>query len=148
MFAGEGCAEKPLSTLWKNYTSSSKPDVNMKVAVTRSGLKATTREHGLTEYWSHRITHCAAPPAFPRVFCWVSTRAGRRRRAGRPKGGATTGTCNTTPKRGDDGDVQDDGEETTVTCSVPKPPVATTLVYGEDVQQDNNHKLYLTISGV
>lgn len=75
---GEGCAEKPLSTLWKNYTSSSKPDVNMKVAVTRSGLKATTREHGLTEYWSHRITHCAAPPAFPRVFCWVYRHEGRK----------------------------------------------------------------------
>lgn len=75
---GEGCAEKPLSTLWKNYTASSKPDVNMKVAVTRSGLKATTREHGLTEYWSHRITHCAAPQAFPRVFCWVYRHEGRK----------------------------------------------------------------------
>lgn len=75
---GEGCAEKPLSTLWKNYTASNKPDVNMKVAVTRSGLKATTREHGLTEYWSHRITHCAAPAAFPRVFCWVYRHEGRK----------------------------------------------------------------------
>ncbi|KAK3929029.1 Protein FAM43A [Frankliniella fusca] len=50
----------------------------MKVAVTRSGLKATTREHGLTEYWSHRITHCSAPSAFPRVFCWVYRHEGRK----------------------------------------------------------------------
>lgn len=65
--AGEGCADKPLCTLWKNYTSSAKPDVHMKVTVTQAGLKAVTKEHGLTEYWSHRITYCAAPPNYPKV---------------------------------------------------------------------------------
>ncbi|GLG93130.1 Uncharacterized protein GBIM_00619 [Gryllus bimaculatus] len=67
---GDGCVEKPLSTLWKNYTGSSKPDVPMKLTVCNAGLKAVTKEHGLTEYWSHRITYCAAPSSFPRVFCW------------------------------------------------------------------------------
>ncbi|XP_021934268.1 uncharacterized protein LOC110836884 isoform X2 [Zootermopsis nevadensis] len=75
---GEGCVEKPLSTLWKNYTGSSKPDVQMKVTVTQSGLKAVTKEHGLTEYWSHRITYCAAPSSFPRIFCWVYRHEGRK----------------------------------------------------------------------
>lgn len=70
--------EKPLSTLWKNYTGSSKPDVQMKVTVTQSGLKAVTKEHGLTEYWSHRITYCAAPASFPRIFCWVYRHEGRK----------------------------------------------------------------------
>ncbi|XP_046393486.1 protein FAM43A [Ischnura elegans] len=77
---GEGCLEKPLATLWKNYCSSSKPDVGMKVTVTPSGLKAVTREHGLTEYWSHRVTYCAAPPSHPRLFCWVYRHEGRRLR--------------------------------------------------------------------
>ncbi|KAG8230070.1 hypothetical protein J437_LFUL009654 [Ladona fulva] len=72
--------EKPLATLWKNYCSSSKPDVGMKVTVTPSGLKAVTREHGLTEYWSHRVTYCAAPPSHPRLFCWVYRHEGRRLR--------------------------------------------------------------------
>ncbi|XP_049774056.1 protein FAM43A [Schistocerca cancellata] len=75
---GEGCVEKPVSTLWRNYTASAKADVAMKVTVTGSGLKAVTREHGLTEYWSHRLTYCAAPAAFPRVFCWVYRHEGRR----------------------------------------------------------------------
>jgi len=75
---GEGCVEKPLSTLWKNYTGSSKPDVPMKVTVTQAGLKAVTKEHGLTEYWSHRITYCAAPASFPRIFCWVYRHEGRK----------------------------------------------------------------------
>jgi hypothetical protein len=70
--------EKPLSTLWKNYTGSSKPDVQMKVTLTQAGLKAVTKEHGLTEYWSHRITYCAAPVSFPRIFCWVYRHEGRK----------------------------------------------------------------------
>ncbi|XP_073983408.1 uncharacterized protein isoform X3 [Rhodnius prolixus] len=75
---GEGCVEKPLSTLWKNYQGSCKPDVQMKVTVTQSGLKAVTKEHGLTEYWSHRITYCAAPTNYPKVFCWVYRHEGRK----------------------------------------------------------------------
>nr|CAD7265861.1 unnamed protein product [Timema shepardi] len=74
----EGCVEKPLSTLWKNYTSSSKPDVQMKVTVSQGGLRAVTKEHGLTEYWAHRITYCSAPSSFPRVFCWVYRHEGRK----------------------------------------------------------------------
>lgn len=77
-FSGEGCIEKPLNTLWKNYSSSSKPDVQMKITVTQSGLKAITKDHGLTEYWSHRITYCSAPTFLPRVFCWVYRHEGRK----------------------------------------------------------------------
>lgn len=35
------------------------------------GLKAFTREHGLTEYWANRITFCDADPDYPKVFCWI-----------------------------------------------------------------------------
>ena len=65
--------DKPLATLWRNYCQSTKPDIEMRVTVAVSGLKATTREHGLTEYWSHRITYAFAHPSYPKVstigFC-------------------------------------------------------------------------------
>lgn len=75
---GESCIEKPLSTLWRNYQQSTKPDVVMKLSVTNSGLKGFTKEHGLTEYWSHRITYCASPPHYPKLFCWVYRHEGKK----------------------------------------------------------------------
>lgn len=50
----------------------------MKLIVTQSGLKAVTKEHGLTEYWSHRITYCCAPAEFSKIFCWVYRHEGRK----------------------------------------------------------------------
>ncbi|KAL3282945.1 hypothetical protein HHI36_006103 [Cryptolaemus montrouzieri] len=52
----------------------------MTLAVSNGGLKATTRDHGLTEYWAHRLTFCAAPNQFPRLFCWVYRHEGRKLR--------------------------------------------------------------------
>lgn len=78
MITGEMCVEKPLCSLWKNYTCNQKPDIHMKLTITQSGLKAFTKEHGLTEYWSHRVTYCLASPQFPRIFCWVYRHEGRK----------------------------------------------------------------------
>lgn len=75
---GDNCFEKPLATLWRNYTQNHKTDVIMRIKVCPSGLKATTRQHGLTEYWSHRITHCNAPKNYPRIFCWIYRHEGRK----------------------------------------------------------------------
>ncbi|XP_066260590.1 uncharacterized protein [Euwallacea similis] len=77
---GDGCIEKPLATLWRNYIQSSRPDVSMQLTVSGGGLKAVTKNHGLTEYWAHRLTTCAAPAEFPRIFCWVYRHEGRRLR--------------------------------------------------------------------
>ncbi|CAG9863340.1 unnamed protein product [Phyllotreta striolata] len=77
---GEGCFEKPLTTLWRNYTQSSRPDVRMQLTVSGGGLRATTKDHGLTEYWANRLTACAAPSQFPRLFCWVYRHEGKRLR--------------------------------------------------------------------
>ncbi|KAB0800568.1 hypothetical protein PPYR_06308 [Photinus pyralis] len=77
---GDGCVEKPLATLWRNYTQSSRPDVCMLLTVGGGGLKATTKDHGLTEYWANRLTFCAAPSHFPRIFCWVYRHEGKRLR--------------------------------------------------------------------
>lgn len=75
---GEGCVDKPLATLWKNHMSTDKPNIIMKVTVCASGLKAVTKEHGLTEYWAHRITFCEAEPSYPKVFCWIYRHEGRK----------------------------------------------------------------------
>lgn len=50
----------------------------MRIKVCASGLKATTRQHGLTEYWANRITHCCAPKNYPRIFCWTYRHEGRK----------------------------------------------------------------------
>jgi len=75
---GSGSVDKPLATLWRNYCQSTKPDIEMRVTVAVSGLKATTREHGLTEYWSHRVTYGFAHPSYPKLFCWVYRHEGRK----------------------------------------------------------------------
>lgn len=75
---GEGCVDKPLSTLWKNYCANVKHEISMKMTISNSGLKAVTKEHGLTEYWANRITYCGAPTQYPKVFCWVYRHEGRR----------------------------------------------------------------------
>lgn len=75
---GDGCADKPLATLWKNYCANVKHEISMKLTISNSGLKATTKEHGLTEYWANRITYCAAPAQYPKVFCWIFRHEGRR----------------------------------------------------------------------
>ncbi|GAB6026268.1 hypothetical protein CHUAL_012476 [Chamberlinius hualienensis] len=77
---GEGCSDKPLTTLWKNYCQNVRPDVQMKVTICNSGLKAVTKEHGLTEYWSHRITYWVAHPHYPKVFAWVYRHEGKKLR--------------------------------------------------------------------
>merc|ERR1719361_2589424 len=75
---GDGCVDKPLSTLWRNHISSEKADILMKVTVVGSGLRAVTKEHGLTEYWANRVTYCTAHPSYPRVFCWIYRHEGRK----------------------------------------------------------------------
>lgn len=47
MGKGEQSVEKPLSVIWKAYTSKKqRRDINMKLMVTRSGLKAETKQLG------------------------------------------------------------------------------------------------------
>lgn len=75
---GEDAIDKPLATLWKNYCSNVKHDIYMKLTICNSGLKAITREHGLTEYWANRITYAGTHPSHPKVFCWIYRHEGRK----------------------------------------------------------------------
>ncbi|XP_022243879.1 protein FAM43A-like [Limulus polyphemus] len=68
---GDTYVDMALATLWSNYHTNVKQDIYMTLTVCNSGLKAMTKEYGLTEYWANRITYCVAHPHYPRVFCWV-----------------------------------------------------------------------------
>ncbi|CAH1990358.1 unnamed protein product [Acanthoscelides obtectus] len=50
----------------------------MQLTVCGGGLRATTKDHGITEYWSHRLTACTAPEQYPRLFCWIYRHEVRR----------------------------------------------------------------------
>jgi hypothetical protein len=75
---GENCVDRPLHLIWKTYCTQTRPELHMKFSVTRQGLKAETKQQGLTEYWAHRITFCLAPTQYPRVFCWIYKHEGKR----------------------------------------------------------------------
>ncbi|KFM74194.1 Protein FAM43A, partial [Stegodyphus mimosarum] len=69
---GEGCTDKPLATLWKAYMKNPKAaSVPMELTVCNSGMKAVTKNYGVSEYWAYRITYCCAPPEYPGLFCWI-----------------------------------------------------------------------------
>ncbi|KAK7090686.1 protein FAM43A-like [Littorina saxatilis] len=78
MMKGEGCVDKPINTIWNNYMRSPHPGLEMKLVLTGSGLKAYTKEQGLTEYRAHRISYCIAHPSYPKLFVWVYRHEGKK----------------------------------------------------------------------
>lgn len=78
MMKGEGCVDKPVGVIWNNYLRSPNPGLDMKLTITTSGLKALTKEQGLTEYRAHRISYCIAHPAYPKLFIWVYRHEGKK----------------------------------------------------------------------
>ena len=75
---GDGCVDKPTTVLWNNYLKTASPGIEMKLTLAASGLKANTKEQGLTEYRAHRISYCIAHPSYPRVFVWVYRHEGKK----------------------------------------------------------------------
>ncbi|KAH3805160.1 protein FAM43A-like [Dreissena polymorpha] len=78
MMKGEGCVDKPVGIIWNNYLRNSNPGLEMKLTLTTSGLKAETKEQGLTEYRAHRISYCIAHPQYPKLFIWVYRHEGKK----------------------------------------------------------------------
>lgn len=76
----ESCLEKPLNTLWNNYLVNMKTEIVMRLTICNSGLKAITRQHGLTQYWSNRLVYCCCHNNYPRVFAWVYRHEGKKMR--------------------------------------------------------------------
>ncbi|XP_014678338.1 PREDICTED: protein FAM43A-like [Priapulus caudatus] len=77
MAKGDGCADKALGVVWKNMQKRGLGN-SMTVKVSPKGLQAETKQQGVTEYSSHRITYCIAPPQYPRVFCWIYRHEGKK----------------------------------------------------------------------
>lgn len=76
----ESCLEKPLNTLWNNYLVNMKTEIVMRLTICNSGLKAITRQHGLTQYWSNRLVYCCCHSSYPRIFAWVYRHEGKKMR--------------------------------------------------------------------
>lgn len=75
---GQQAVEKPLETLWTNYCTHVKTDIQMKLTVCNNGLKAMTKEHGLTQYWANRVTFSCVHNSYPKIFCWIYRHDGRK----------------------------------------------------------------------
>ena len=76
---GDGCVDKPTSVLWNNYAKNGQSvGLDMTLTICGSGMKALTREQGLTEYRAHRISYCIAHPKYPRLFVWVYRHEGKK----------------------------------------------------------------------
>ena len=78
MMKGEGCVDKPVTVIWNNYARSGNPGLEMKLTVTNTGLKAFTKEQGVTEYRAHRLSYCIAHPKYPKLFVWVYRHEGKK----------------------------------------------------------------------
>ena len=76
----EQCLEKPLSTLYNNYLVYMKTEIIMRLTICNSGLKAITRQHGLTQYWSNRLVYCFTHKNYPKVFSWIYRHEGKKMR--------------------------------------------------------------------
>ena len=78
MMRGEGCVDKPTAVLWNNFMKTANGGLEMKLTISASGLKAVTKEQGLTEYRAHRISYCIAHPKYPKLFIWVYRHEGKK----------------------------------------------------------------------
>ena len=76
----EQCLEKPLNTLWNNYLVYMKSEIVMRLTICNSGLKAITRQHGLTQYWSNRLVYCFTHKNYPKIFSWIYRHEGKKMR--------------------------------------------------------------------
>lgn len=77
---GDQSVNRALDTLWVNYCTkrNTANDIVMRLTICNSGLKAETKQFGLTEYWANRITYCAWKTTHPKLFCWVYRHVGRK----------------------------------------------------------------------
>ena len=79
---GDQSVNRAMDTLWSNYLAKrgavGTSDIVMRLSVQNSGLKAETKQFGLTEYWANRITYTVWKPAHPKLLAWVYRHVGRK----------------------------------------------------------------------
>ena len=70
--------DKPVKILWDNHLKhNGQAGLKMKLTLTQGGLKVDTKDHGLTEYYGHRIHFVQAHPAHPKLIVWVYQHVGK-----------------------------------------------------------------------
>ena len=70
--------DKPVRILWENHLKhNGHAGLKMRLTLTHGGLKVITKDHGLTEYYGHRIHYIQAHPLHPKLFIWVYQHVGK-----------------------------------------------------------------------
>lgn len=77
---GDQSVNRALDTLWLNHLNKkgSGHEIYMRLTICNSGLRAETKQFGLTEYWANRITYCCWRAGHPKLFAWVYRHVGRK----------------------------------------------------------------------
>jgi len=72
------CVDKPVRILWDNHLKNSgQAGIKMKLTLTKAGLRVTTKDHGVTEYFGHRIHLITTHTLHPKLLVWVYQHVGR-----------------------------------------------------------------------
>jgi hypothetical protein len=70
--------DRPVQILWENHIKNNgHAGLKMKLTLTQGGLKVDTKDHGVTEYYGHRIHFIQAHPLHPKLFVWVYQHVGK-----------------------------------------------------------------------
>lgn len=70
--------DKPVKILWDNHLKhNGHAGLKMKLTITQGGLRVDTKDHGLTEYYGHRIHFIQSHPLHPKLFIWVYQHVGK-----------------------------------------------------------------------
>lgn len=70
--------DKPVKILWDNHLKQNgHGGLKMKLTLTQGGLKVNTKDHGVTEYFGHRIHYIQNHPLHPKLFVWVYQHVGK-----------------------------------------------------------------------
>jgi hypothetical protein len=70
--------DKPVKILWDNHVKhNGQAGLKMKLTLTQGGLRVNTKDHGLTEYYGHRIHFLQAHPSHSKLFIWVYQHVGK-----------------------------------------------------------------------
>lgn len=72
------CVDKPVRILWDNHLKNNgHAGIKMKLTLTKAGLRVDTKDHGVTEYYGHRIHVVMAHSLHPKLLVWVYQHVGR-----------------------------------------------------------------------
>lgn len=70
--------DKPVKILWDNHVKhGGQAGIKMTLTLTQGGLRVDTKDHGVTEYYGHRIYICKSHSLNPKLLIWVYQHVGK-----------------------------------------------------------------------